>query len=110
MTLVSGNSRVKGGDEPPHSKGLLFLRYSSNPTARNFASKVFGETPSFSAARVLFHFDSRKAPSSTTRSTCATARPLISSSDPSQLKLPGSIPAGKLSTSGRADGNCNSSA
>src|ERR1700730_8276372 len=50
------------------------IDHSSNPTARNFASRVLGETPSFSAARVLFHLDSRRAPSRTTRSTWAGAR------------------------------------
>ena len=52
---------MNGGGEPPHSKSLRFVRYSSKPTARNFASSVFGDTPSFSDARVLFHLHSRKA-------------------------------------------------
>jgi hypothetical protein len=45
-----------------------FASYSSNPAARNFANSVFGDTPNFSEARVLFHLHSRKVLSSSTRS------------------------------------------
>src|SRR5208282_3110601 len=84
--------------------------YSSKPAARSFASNVFGDTPSFSEARVLFHLHSRKVLSSSTRSTCPTARPATSSSVPSQLNCSGSIPVGNAPVSGFVAGNCKPSA
>src|SRR5208282_6584653 len=67
--------------------------HPSSPALRNFASNVFGDTPNFSDARVLFHLHSRKVLSSNTRSICPNARPVTSSKLPSQLNCSGNIPA-----------------
>jgi len=84
--------------------------HSSSPALRNFASKVFGDTPNFSEARVLFHLHSRKVLSSRTRSMWPTARPVTSSNVPSQLNCSGSIPAGNWPVSGFVAGSWSPSA
>ena len=61
--------------------------HSSSPALRNFASNVFGDTPNFSDARVLFHLHSRKVLSSSTRSMWPTARPVTSSRRPFPTEL-----------------------
>src|SRR5271165_637318 len=86
------------------------VSYSSSPALRNLASSVFGDTPNFSDARVLFHLHSRKVLSRSTRSIWPTARPVTSSKLPSQLNCSGSIPPGKLVVSGFVAGSCSPSA
>src|SRR5438309_7750438 len=81
-------------------QGTAFTSHSSSPAPRSLASSVLGETPSFSAARVLFHLHSRMVFSSKTFSTWFAARPVTSSSEPSQLKFSASMPAGRCSVSG----------
>src|SRR5438874_1290121 len=91
-------------------QGTAFTSHSSSPAPRSLASSVLGETPSFSAARVLFHLHSRMVFSSKTFSTWFAARPVTSSSEPSQLKFSASIPAGRCSVSGFEKGSCKPSA
>src|SRR5215467_5710020 len=92
-----------GLGNPKYEPGL----HSSSPALRSLASSVLGDTPSFSEALVLFHLHSRRAASSMTLSMWPTARPVTSSSVPSQLNFSGSMPEGSAPWSGLVAGNCS---
>ena len=63
--------------EPGSGAGGIITVSFFKPSARSSAINVFGDTPSFSDARVLLHLHSRKVLSRRTRSTCPTARQAI---------------------------------
>ena len=107
---VGGGFRSSTCSTSSTSSTSFTTTHSSNPALRSFASTVFGETPSFSEARVLFHLHSRKVLSSSTRSMWPTALPVTSSRLPSQLNCSGNMPAGNWSVSGFVGGSCNPSA
>src|ERR1700682_796923 len=82
----------------------------SRPSKRILFSSVLYDTPSCSAARVLFHFADFNASSILNRSTWLTARAPTSCSVPPQSKLWPSIPPGISPSGGRGAGSWSSAA